>query len=695
VEGMNINIDGLVREAELQQQLWAAQNQLARNLSYFESAAPDLYQVFRDYVPSRFEFQLTAGHWDIVNVETGTTIYQTDPVRHCQTQVTRFIQTPYCYRITLMPSSGLGTEMESHIGNINPMHKLLDEAVEAHPEPRKPPINLDCPLMVVNGIGLGYHLHSLLEKTCVHHLCVVEPEIDIFYASLHAVDWREICETFNGDKRSLNLVIAQSPEAGANQLMEHVNNVGIFNCARTYIFSHLKNTVLQETIDSFVAQLTTKVSGLGYVDDERIGLAHTIENLRRGTSLLDLTRSYPGKLPQVPIFVVANGPSLDKAKDLLLASRDHAIIMSCGTALGSLYRMGIKPDFHVEMERTRPVVEWIETSTDKEFRKNIVLLGLNTIHPEVFNYFDNAGVALKTNDVGSLFILEKLGRLALNAHLERCNPTVGNTGLAFAVALGFKTIYLAGLDLGFATSGQHHSSYSAHYRVKEEDVASLDLRTAEKDGIIKLPGNFGGEIVATAVYAAARINAQRLLSANASVKCYNTSDGALIEGATPIQPGQVKLSRSDWNKSAFIDSLLRNHRLPDLKESIPNNDDIGRYFQPVNDTFAKLKSTMEVPITSIAEGWNVLQTIYNTTMELKQESRHSSIHCLVKGSIDSFSLVLSRSLYIYADEKEVVAFYNQLVPHFIAFLQQAVQSLQSTLFNLDQRERGLANKLKK
>ena len=52
---------------------------------------------------------------------------------------------------------------------------------------------LDCiPILVVNGIGLGYHLAEIYERIDVMNLIIVEPDLDVFYLSLYCFDWANL-----------------------------------------------------------------------------------------------------------------------------------------------------------------------------------------------------------------------------------------------------------------------------------------------------------------------------------------------------------------------------------------------------------------------------------------------------------------------------------------------------------------------
>ena len=42
------------------------------------------------------------------------------------------------------------------------------------------------------GVGLGYQIAKILSEHHITNLYIFEPEPDIFYASLHTIDWGNI-----------------------------------------------------------------------------------------------------------------------------------------------------------------------------------------------------------------------------------------------------------------------------------------------------------------------------------------------------------------------------------------------------------------------------------------------------------------------------------------------------------------------
>ena len=313
---------------------------------------------------------------------------------------------PKHFRTNPRTSTILDEESNAHVANANRLIRLLQE----HPREDIDVLPRRVDFMLMLGIGLGYQVEELLRDHDVRHLCVVEPEPDVFFASLHTVEWGPLLEHFSGPGHSLELIVGEDEERCYRQLEEYLWWIGGYHVFRPFVFEHLVSGKLAASFAGFFQRLMPRMTGqLGYFDDERFGLAHTVANGAAGVPVMASRAGHPrGGDARVdkPAFIVANGPSLDDALDTLRRHRDRVVLFSCGTALGSLRKAGLKPDFHVEMERSRPVVEWLTGSTEPNFRDGISLLALNTVHPEVFRLFGRAGMALKPNDLGTAWLLD-------------------------------------------------------------------------------------------------------------------------------------------------------------------------------------------------------------------------------------------------------------------------------------------------
>lgn len=687
-------LQALIRQAELQQKNIELDLMFQKNMEFFKNAEPTIFNKYRSYTPTKIQMMFTEdGHINLVNIEQNNSpVYSKDPIDFCQEYVNQYKLYPSRYRVLARTTQALDVESDAHISKMNPMIDYINS---------KELTNIIVPLenqtqfMLVMGIGLGHHITQLLEVTDIKHLCIIEPHEDIFYAALHTLDWRKIYEHFNHEFTTFNLILGQTPAECYEQIRVYLNQIGLFNAARPNFFDHLSSPEMKATTSMFFEKLPTLIGAMGYFDDEQISLSHSVANYRNDTAILRNHALLTGVSREKPAFVIANGPSLDKAKDFLLANRDKAIIFSCGTALGSLAKLGIKPDFHIEMERTRPVVEWIETSTTEEFRKDIVLLGLNTIHPDTFALFETRGMGMKSNDLGTHFICQYIGEDQFVINLALSNPTVGNTGMAFAAALGFTDVYLFGMDFGFAADGKHHSSLSKHYDVDDQHQEDLHLYKHDAEGNIILDGNFGNKVVSTAVYSHARLSLETLLVQNKRINCYNTSEGVAIRGTQPTHYEEIDLSSvSAFDKKAYTRQLFNSHfNMTGLKK-IRDNAEVIAKFSPTLDLFTLFREIFTKDAKDRAGAFMMLNNHHKLAINAGKDKVKQYAYSLVKGSVHSFNFVLAKSLYNGGSEQEGVEIFNTVKKYYLDFMDHAEQKLRNELLKTDNRSRNLAEKIK-
>ncbi len=689
------NIQQLLRQAELQQKNIELDMMFQKNMAFFQEAQPSIFNKYRNYTPKELQLVFTdEGYINLYNI-TGNKlpVYSKDPREFCQEYVDKYQDMPSFFRVTARTTKAIDPENDAHIHNMNPLIDYMNskEVKATSIMPLEPKTQF----MLVHGIGIGYHIPMILEKTDVQHMCILEPHEDNFYASLHTIDWRKLYEYFDREYSTLNLVLGQPPQASFHIIRQYLNQIGLFNAVKPYVFDHLSSPEMKESSAVFFEKLPTMIGAMGYFDDEQVSLSHTVANYREDRLILRDHVQLNKRVLDRPAFVVANGPSLDHCVEFLRTHQQEVVIFSCGTALGSLCKAGIKPDFHIEMERTRPVVEWIETSTTPEFREDIICLGLNTVHPDAYSLFKTTGMGMKSNDVGTHFICQYIGENEFIVNFALCNPTVGNTGLAFAAALGFKEVYIVGMDLGFASDGSHHSSLSKHYDVKDEHQDSLNLYKAETAGNKKHAGNFGGEVTTTSVYAHSRISAETLLRQNPHINCYNTSKGVFIAGTTPKPINEIEVSnKTPFDKKTFCHDLYKHYFNNKGLKKISSNEQIAAHFKPAIELCDQMAKLFSRKAKNRADAFHMLSTQHKYAIHTGLNKKTQYAYSIMKGSIHSFDFVLAKCLYNGNNPEEGVDIFNEGVQHYQRFLKQAIQKIKSSLLKKDERSRNLAQKLK-
>ncbi|RYG08629.1 MAG: DUF115 domain-containing protein, partial [Chitinophagaceae bacterium] len=362
-------IEQLLKQAETQHKIIELNTMFSKNMEFFKEAMPSIYTQFSDYTPHEIKIVITDdGSLDLANVSLqNKLVYGSDPIAFAETTVNNYVKNPLSQTLNPEETQVLNIAKEAHTPNINAIINLAGR--KGRGDIRKP-LGERTEFIFMLGVGLGYQITELLKHTDIQHLIIAETNLDIFFANLHTFDWSLLNDKFQGNK-TINLILGQTSEMFNHMVTHHVQQIGVYNAARPYIYTHLCSKELTETTVSFLQNIPIIVGALGYFDDEKTGLTHTINNFRNKVPFL---RSHGFLLKQFdtkPVFLIGNGPSLDIAKDFIETHKDKAILISCGTALSSLFKLGIKPDFHVELERTFPIKEWIETTTTPEFRKGI------------------------------------------------------------------------------------------------------------------------------------------------------------------------------------------------------------------------------------------------------------------------------------------------------------------------------------
>lgn len=92
---------------------------------------------------------------------------------------------------------------------------------------------------------------------------------------------------------------------------------------------------------------------------------------------------------------------MDNSISFIEKNKEHAIILSCGSAISALHKAGIKPDIHVETERTKMVYDFLLTLNDPEYLKDIFFLSTDVIHPDCATLFNRSALFFKLSEPGA------------------------------------------------------------------------------------------------------------------------------------------------------------------------------------------------------------------------------------------------------------------------------------------------------
>ncbi len=441
-------------------------------------------------------------------------------------------------------------------------------------------------ITVCFGVGYGWDIEQIIDNYEIRHFVIIEPDARNLNLSLFFVDYISLYHRFmaRGGKYFTFLTYdPEKPDAEAEaeapipiavatedkpaSFVEKRNKALAHDLRQTirlfwppYMargtglhFNDYRSDDVKEIWNALGQEIFLLYMGWGFFDDEVLSLLHATQNLDAGHPLCTRVAN---DMPEKSVaFVIGSGPSLDDLLPLIEANKDRAVIISCGTALTVLARKGIKPDFHVEIERTDLTYEFMSDPKHRDFVKDIPLLLIPAIPPGVFDLSNKPLMLLKFVDAGT-----QLTDIDNAYPRFSTGPTVTNCGTDFCLRMGIKEIYLAGVDVGYPSEGPHHSTLSHYY---DEEHASENLADAVKQTDaacarrLPVPGNFGDEVHSTEIFIQARdLISFSILQYARTSKVYNMNRGAAINGAEPLRPEDFAITATPETKQETIAKLL-------------------------------------------------------------------------------------------------------------------------------------------
>lgn len=529
--------------------LSAPNDRLANNLKTFKQYFPDIYKEYKNYTPKKWvPISNSKGEVNLVKIDSLHSWYGESPKQDCSLNFENFNEQPNKDGLIL---GYRGTKLAHYIHYqfVKETEELLKQAEE---EVGALPDNV--PSIIMFGLSVGYQLETLLAEHTVEKLFICEPNPDFFYASLFAIDWQTIFETVEESETRIYLNIGDDGTNLFRDLLSQFYAIGPYILNSTYFYQSYYNASLNTAISQLREQLQVVISMGEYFDHAYYGIAHTKEGMRRKIPILAANPSsklnYDDK--EVPIFIVGNGPSLDSSIEAIKEWQGQAIVVSCGTALQALHRHGITPDFHAEIEQNRSTYDWAVLIGDLDYLKNITLISCNGIHPDTCDLYKDVLIAFKEGESSTVSALNVLGRKNFETLLNAF-PTVSNFVIDLFSTLGFTSIYLIGVDLGFVDVKHHHSKSSGYYQENGEET--YDFTKSANTSLI-VPGNFRPTVNTKHEFKVSRQIIEQVTNAKPKgQEFYNCSDGAKIQRTLPIRPNELLIVVSEQQKTQIVEKL--------------------------------------------------------------------------------------------------------------------------------------------
>ncbi len=453
----------------------------ARNIEAFQKYMPEIAQFFEHYKPEKsLEFFCAPGGApNLIWIDSKQVLYNClDPVQLCQKQVElllsnqRFVQVHY------------NNEYDP-FGQIH--HRYMNESVNVLKKYQlkegTPLLSGSVPCCMLFGLGLGYVLEQLYSRIEIANLIVVEPDNDMFFASLHAFDWAPLLDFLNENGYGIYLMIGSKKDEAVEQLHDFYLKHGRFLSGFFWNFVHCRTPEVEELAKTIVKDYSRAYSALGFFDDHLFGVSHGFHLLQDKVPLARRDKELPEKIKELPVFVIGNGPSLAKDIPFIRRHQDKALILACGTALETLYRAGIQADIYVATERIPQLRNTLRFLPDHEnYLKEVILFASDVLHPLTFKEFRLSFTFSKPDEPFFWLMMNHDHKNTYNWRpILLMNPLVGNFGVSAALNLGFKRVFLFGLDNGIRLDGfAYHPQGSQIYReIYKKSLENVQKRVDE------------------------------------------------------------------------------------------------------------------------------------------------------------------------------------------------------------------------
>ena len=497
------------------------------NLAAFKEKLPGVYAKLINHRPVSELLLLDDGEMNVSF--NGENVFERGGVAEADYQIANLGQ--FATRLTMSVSKD---GMDPHAAP--PYLRLMDHVSKSGLRIAEHPVRNESYFLVIYGIGLAQHIDRLVDITKCRSLALIEPNVDFLYHSCYVFDWANFIDRMQARGR-VDFYLATAPEQTAAILQRVFRRDNPMSLDGTWVFQHYKSSIISSITRNLSENMRTAVMGLGFFQDEINMVAQSYKNLESGKARMIRKNE---KSAELPCFVIGNGPSLEKLMPFIKANMESVVIISCGSSLETLLDAGIRPDFWVMMERVDLVLKLTLETARKHDLTDILFIGSTTVFPGLSDLFRDPIFFFRPGLSAAPLFAPSDDQI-----LTMPDPLSANAGLAVSMHIGFRTIYLLGVDVGSRRQDSAHTPGGWYNRLHEP----------YGDFGIRVRGNFGGDVWTTGILQWSLQSMEVLIRSSRGRNIINLSDGALIEGATPMHYKAVKINAPNALKKFYIEKL--------------------------------------------------------------------------------------------------------------------------------------------
>ena len=299
---------------------------------------------------------------------------------------------------------------------------------------------------LVYGLGLGY-LFQVASANSAGTVILYEPDLNILKIAFSLVD-------FSNDILKNNVFISDNLEKTGEYIYKKSNTKNTPLMLTTPAYRDMNTQKFNEMVETLQRMIGRYNLDLKYTQQKFFPIARTIiqniPNLIKEPPLSSIKDFYKGQTA----VVVSAGPTLDRNIETIKKYRDNIVLIVVGTAMKTLAKHGITPDFLciIETYDSSKQIEGLDLS-----EVNFVTEPFSNINLRKFKFkqiYSHISDNMPVNSFWSNIINE-------NTEENLSKGTVSYTALNVTRILGCSKIVMVGQDLAYI-EGQCYSKDSAY-----------------------------------------------------------------------------------------------------------------------------------------------------------------------------------------------------------------------------------------
>lgn len=382
------------------------------------------------------------------------------------------------------------------------------------------------------GTMLGRHIPLILKKTDADNFFVCEKNLEIFRLSLFVVDYSDLAR----DGKTVVFSIMDDSHIFNNQIERFLTNKAYENHTIKYFTTDYNvSDYFDNIVNAVLAQKSTTFNYHMMLENLWKNVSSRINKYK----ILQLKANVSNSTLDIPVLFLGAGPSLNENIEWVKENQDKFLIVAMGATYKILLAHGIKASIVTTLDPQYSVLnkKHFDIKNVQKIEDIYVFAAINT-DQRILDRFNQE----------KLYLFE----MAKPLHSDNiCYKgfSVGEITASIILGMGFKNIYLLGLD--FAINQKTGSSHTESHSLEEYYSDFLDKKHKEesnsftfKEELIEVKGNFIEKVYSNRLFVLSlnTMSSNLVLSKKDFQKIYNLSNhGAYIENTIPTDTKDIIL----------------------------------------------------------------------------------------------------------------------------------------------------------